>query len=44
VIAVDAEVLVHVEEGDLGPVDAAEGDEAGEELDLGIAGGEDGGG
>jgi len=40
----DAEVLVHVEEGDLGPVDPAHLDELLEEADLGIAGGEDGGG
>lgn len=44
VIAGDSEVFVHVEQGDLGPIDAAGLDESFEEPDLGITGGEDGGG
>ncbi len=40
----DAEIFVHVEKGNLLPVNAGHGDEALEEFDLRIARGEDGGG
>ena len=43
VLGIDAEVFIHVEEGDLGPVHAAEADDFFEKFDLGIAGGQNGG-
>jgi len=44
VIGRNAQVFVHVEQRHLRPVDAAEGHKVLQELDLGIAGGQDGGG
>ena len=41
-ISGDAEVFVHVEQGHLGPIDATQGHEVLQELNLGIAGGQNG--